>query len=562
MTATAGQHFDAVIIGAGLGGIYQLNELLKLGLSVKVIEVAPDIGGTWYWNRYPGAMSDTESFVYRYSWDKEDLQTYPWPNHYVHQPEVLEYMQHVVRKYDLRKYMQFNTEMLSADWDDDANLWRIATSTAETFLARYFVPALGVLSKRNLPDIPGIDSFKGTLTHSFAWPADLDVTDKRVGIIGCGSTGVQIVTAIAPKVKSLTSFIRHPQYSVPANNRPVSPEYRRWVNENYDAIWEQLRNSFVGFGFVESTRPVFSVPEDERERIFEELWERGNGFRFMFEGFGDIAADKKANEEACRFIIKKIHQIVKDPEKARKLTPREPLARRPICDSGYFEQFNRPNIDIVDIMANPINSITPTGIQTSDGTLHELDVIVFATGFDAVDGSYTRVCIRGRNGETLKDRWADSGPTSYMGSFAAGFPNMFMVFGPQSAFCSLPPMLEAAVEYITAAIKRAEELRRERGGEAALVEATEEAEKGWAQTCEEVSAGSLFRQENSWIFGANIPGKPLACRFYFGGLKSYRDQMRDVIEGGWRGFKPFVSEASDGVPKTTLLAAETAAVTS
>lgn len=218
-------------------------------------------------------------------------------------------------------------------------------------------------------------------------------------------------------------------------------------------------------------------------------------------------------------------------------------------------------------MANPIDAITPTGIRTADGTHHDLDVIVFATGFDAVDGSYTRVCIRGRNGETLKDRWADGGPTSYMGTFAAGFPNMFMVFGPQSAFCSLPPMLEAAVEYITAAIKRAEEMRRERGGggqeKAVLVEATEEAERGWARMCEEVSAGSLFRQENSWIFGANIPGKPLACRFYFGGLKSYREQMREVIENGWRGFKPFVREVPDGVSKTTTpLAAETATVTS
>lgn len=234
MAATSGQHFDALIVGAGLGGIYQLHELRKLGLSVRVIDVASDVGGTWYWNRYPGAMSDTESFVYRYSWDKEDLQTYPWPNHYVHQPEVLEYIKHIVEKHDLRKDMQFNTELLSADWDDDAKLWRIVVSTGETFLARYFIPALGVLSKRNFPAIPGIDAFKGDLIHTSQWPHDLDVTNKRVGIIGCGSTGVQIVTAIAPKVASLTSFIRHPQYSVPSGNKPVAPEYRAWVNDNYE----------------------------------------------------------------------------------------------------------------------------------------------------------------------------------------------------------------------------------------------------------------------------------------------------------------------------------------
>lgn len=334
MAAISGQHFDALIVGAGLGGIYQLHELRKLGLSVRVIDVASDVGGTWYWNRYPGAMSDTESFVYRYSWDKEDLQTYPWPNHYVHQPEVLEYIKHIVEKHDLRKDMQFNTELLSADWDDDAKLWRIVVSTGETFLARYFIPALGVLSKRNFPAIPGIDAFKGDLIHTSQWPHHLDVTNKRVGIIGCGSTGVQIVTAIAPKVASLTSFIRHPQYSVPSGNKPVAPEYRAWVNDNYDAIWQQLRDSALGFGFAESTRPVFSVPEDERERIFEQLWARGSGFRFMFEGFGDIATNKDANEEACKFIRKKIRQTVQDPEKARKLTPWEPLARRPICDSG------------------------------------------------------------------------------------------------------------------------------------------------------------------------------------------------------------------------------------
>ncbi|EOD46388.1 putative cyclohexanone monooxygenase protein [Neofusicoccum parvum UCRNP2] len=448
----ADQQFDALIVGAGFSGIHQLNELLKLGLSVRVIDLASDIGGTWHFNCYPGAMSDTESFVYRYSWDKEDLQTYPWKNHYVHQPEVLEYLRHIVAKYDLRKHMQFNTEMLSADWDDEAQVWRVATSTGEVMAARYLVAALGVLSKRNIPDIPGASTFAGRLTHSASWSPDIDVRNKRVGVVGNGSTGVQIITDIAPKVASLTCFQRHPQYSVPSGNGPVTPAHRAWVNANYDAIWAQVRSSAVGFGFEESTRPVHSVPPAERAAIFERLWTRGNGFRFMFEGFGDIATSPAANDEACAFIRRKISQIVTDPIKAAKLTPREPLARRPICDAGYFAQFNRPHVDVVDLLATPIDAITPAGVRTADGRVHELDILVFATGFDAVDGNYTRIALRDRHGVALADRWA-AGPSSYLGVFAGDCPNLFMVNGPQAPFCNNPPAFEAAVALITAALK-------------------------------------------------------------------------------------------------------------
>lgn len=484
-------------------------------------------------------MSDTESYVYRYSWDKEDLLSYPWQDHYVKQPEVLAYLEHVVKKHDLRKNMRFNTELLSANWDDVDGIWRLETSNGGSLTTRYLVTCLGLLSKQNYPDIPGIGSYRGEMYHTGSWPRNVDLTGKRVGIIGNGSTGVQVITDIAGKVKTLTCFQRRPQYSVPSGDGPVSPEYRKWVNENYDQIMEQVRNSLVGFGFEESTIPTMSVSPQERERIFQAAWDKGNGFRFMFWTFNDITIDPEANEEACKFIRKKISEIVKDPEKARKLTPYDYYARRPLCDGGYYQQFNRENVDIVDLKETPITEITPKGIKTSDGTEHELDVVIFATGFDAVDGNYNRLRIHGRGGETLKDHWID-GPTSYLGVAIPNFPNLFMVTGPMGPFSNIPPCLETHVEFISDTIERAEKERKARQ-QKVLVEATPEAEKGWIDDCEKVAANSLFKKTDSWIFGTNVTGKKVALRFYFGGLKAYRDLLTDVVEHDYRGFKPLVA---------------------
>lgn len=283
------QQLDALIVGAGFGGIYQLYTLLQLGLQVRVIDTASDVGGTWFWNRYPGAMSDTESYVYRYSWDKEDLQTYPWSHHYLKQPEILKYLEHVVERHDLRKHMRFNTEMQSADWDDTAKLWSVQTSDGK-FQVKYLITALGLLSRPNFPNIPGIDTFSGTLCHTAAWDSKISLHNKRVGVIGCGSTGVQVITEVAKYVKELVCFQRHPQYSVPSGDRPVSPEYRAEVNANYDGIVSQVRNSQFGFGFVESERPYESYPPEEREKLFQEMWDKGNGFRFMAGAFNDVSS--------------------------------------------------------------------------------------------------------------------------------------------------------------------------------------------------------------------------------------------------------------------------------
>ncbi|KAL6415668.1 hypothetical protein AUP68_02234 [Ilyonectria robusta] len=529
------QHYDTLIVGIGIGGIYQLHTSLQMGLSVKAIDLAGGVGGTWYFNRYPGCMSDTESYLYRYSWDKDDLRDYPWPNTYIKQDEILKYLNHVVDKYHLRQHMQFNTEMHSADWDDESKVWKVVCGTGDVFIARYLVTSLGLLSKQNIPDLPGIDTFRGEITHTAAWSEDIDIINKRVAVVGCGSTGTQVVNAIADKVKSLHVFVRNPQYSVPSGFRPVSAEEREDINQRYDKIWEEVRNSSVGFGFEESTVPCMSVSPEERERIFEDLWQRGNGFRFMFGGFSDIVVSKEANEEACKFVRKKIAQIIKDPKKAAILTPRQYYARRPLCDSGFYHQFNRENVHAVDVKKAPITAITSQGIQTEDNELHEVDVIVFATGFDAIDGNYTRIRIRGRNGLTLKDYWT-SGPTAYLGIFVPNFPNLFMINGPNGPFCNIPPAVETSVEFINDTITRAERMRKTASKSDFVVEALPEAESEWGAVCNEAAEGNLFKEMQSWIFGANVPGKTQATRFYFGGLRQFRGAMDEVRASNYRGF--------------------------
>jgi cyclohexanone monooxygenase len=546
---------DAIVVGAGFGGIYMCKKLVDQGLSVKVIEAASDVGGTWYWNRYPGAMSElvepippqcpwlmnnsTGSHLYRYSWDLDDLRQYPWKRTYVRQPEVLAYLQHVVERHRLRQYMQFDTEVISADWDNSCNLWLVRTNTGQELGAKYLVTAVGLLSRQNFPKYPGIDLFKGELYHTGSWPKEYDFKGKRVGVLGSGSTGVQVITTLASEVKQLLCFQRTPQYVVPAGDIVATPEYRKDINDSYEEIWKQAKDSAFAFGFEESTKPAMSVSSEERERIFEEAWQQGNGFRFMFGTFCDISYDEDANHEAANFIKKKIRAIVKDPVKASKLIPTDYYARRPLCDTGYYEKFNRDNVDIVDIKETPITHFTERGVITSDGTEHELDVVIFATGFDAVDGNYTRIPIRGRKGETLKERWAE-GPSSYLGVSVSDYPNLFMILGPNGPFTNLPPSIEAQVEFISGLISHAntntQGLVLANGARGPAVEATAEAEKEWSDVCDKLSANSLFRKTDSWIFGANVPGKRHSVLFYFGGLGRYRSVLDGVIEAGYKGF--------------------------
>lgn len=331
--------------------------------------------------------------------------------------------------------MRFNTQMHDASWSDKDQRWHLTITGNKNLSARYVVTGLGLLSKTNLPDIPGLQSFQGDMHHTAKWPKDYDLNGKRVAVIGNGSTGVQVITEIGRLVKELTCYQRHPQYSVPSGDKKVTPEEREHWNRNWENIFDQVHNSITGFGFVESGISYHDVGPEERERIFQENWDKGNGFRFMFGTFNDISTDAEANEGACDFIRRKIDEIVKDPKKAEKLKPYDVYARRPLCDGNasngqkYFEQFNRDNVDIVDLKETPITQIEQKGIRTSDGTLHEHDVIIFATGFDAVEGNYTRLAIHGRDGISLKDYWDDLGPTAYLGCSVPDFPNLFMISG-------------------------------------------------------------------------------------------------------------------------------------
>lgn len=541
MSTTRTADVDAIVIGAGFGGIYMLHKLRnELGLTVQGFEKGGGVGGTWYFNRYPGAKSDTEGFVYRYSFDSDLLQEWNWSTRYLDQPDVLAYLEHVVDRYDLRRDIALNTEVTGAAFDEDTDLWTVRTADGESLTSRYVVNGLGLLARSNIPDIPGQDGFAGRLVHTNAWPDDLDITGKRVGVIGTGSTGTQFIVAAAEMAEHLTVFQRTPQYVVPSGNRPVEQSEVEQTKERFAAIWDQVRNSVVAFGFEESGVEAMSVSEEERRRVFQENWDKGNGFRFMFGTFCDIATDPEANAAAAAFIRSKIAEIVEDPETARMLTPTDLYAKRPLCNEGYYETFNRDDVELVPVKENPIQEITPAGVRTADGVEHELDVLVFATGFDAVDGNYRAMDLRGRGGRHINEHWTD-GPTSYLGLSKAGFPNMFMILGPNGPFTNLPPSIEAQVEWIGGLIGDAE-----RNG-VRTVEPTQQAEDGWTATCEEIAGMTLFPQAESWIFGANVPGKKNAVMFYMAGIGAYRQQLAEVAENGYEGFERSTRNEPAGV---------------
>jgi len=524
------QHVDAVVIGAGFGGIYQLH-LLKneLGLSVKAFEKGSGIGGTWFWNRYPGALSDTEARAYRYFFDDELLVADEWTHRYLTQRQVLSYLERVVDHYDLRGDIVLNEEVDSAVWDDEDSVWRVRTSAGTEVTARYLVTALGLLSRVNIPDFPGMESFAGRIVHTGAWPEDLDLSGKRVGVIGTGSTGTQLSLAASRIASDLTVFQRRPQYNVPSGNGPIAEADIAEFRSSFGEIRGQIWSSDLAYGFVESTKPYADFTPEEREAVLERGWQRGNAFRFMFETFSDIAEHDDANEAAADFIRRKIAQIVTDPETARLLSPTEPYARRPLCNAGYYEMFNEPNVHLVSLLETPIDRIVPEGIRTSDGVVHELDVIVLATGFDAVDGNYLKMDIRGRGGLSIRDAWAD-GPRSYLGISTYGFPNMFMILGPQSPFCNLPPAIETQARWIASAVSHTEQ------SSSGVFEVDERAQSQWLDECQELSDHYVFGKTDSWIYGANIPGKLNRVVFYMGGLKAYATRANNEASAGFPAF--------------------------
>ncbi|KRA64323.1 MULTISPECIES: NAD(P)/FAD-dependent oxidoreductase [Rhizobium/Agrobacterium group] len=527
-TKTKGADFDAVVIGAGFGGLYSVYKLRnEQGLNVMAFDSAGDVGGTWYWNRYPGAVSDTESYVYRYSFSGELLQKGRWKNRYLTQPEILDYMNEVADHYDLRRSFQFNTKVTATHFNDETGLWHVTTDKGQTVTAKYLITGLGLLSATNVPKFKGINSFKGQVLHTGAWTEGLDLTGKRVGVIGTASTGVQIILATAPIAKHLTVFQRSAQYVVPIGNTPQDEATIASQKANYDDIWKQVKSSAVAFGFEESTIPAETASPEERERVFEAAWQRGGGFYFMFGTFCDIATSQVANDAAANFIKKKITQIVKDPETARKLMPKDIYAKRPLCAQNYYDVYNRDNVTLADVKADPIAEFTANGIRLESGAEHELDVVIFATGFDAVDGNYTRIDMRGRGGVTMRDKWKE-GPLGYLGMMETDFPNFFMILGPNGPFTNLPPSIETQVEWISDTI----EMMEAKGLK--CIEPTKAARDEWVALCRTIADMTLFPKADSWIFGANIPGKKNAVMFYLAGLGNYRAAINAVKDGGYQ----------------------------
>jgi len=526
-------HLDALVIGAGFSGLYQLLCLReRLGLSVKVLEAAPDIGGTWYWNRYPGARCDSESHSYCYFFSRELLEEWRWSERYPGPPEILRYLHHVAEKFDLRRDIRFNVRVAAAHYDEAANCWDVVTESRERYRVRYLVTAVGCLSAANVPQIPGLESFAGRWYHTGQWPQEgVDFRGRRVGQVGTGSTGIQAAPVIAQTAAHLTVFQRTAQYSVPARNAPLQEEFLRYVREHHHEIREVVRSTPNGHPFRIARRKVFEVSEAERQAIYEAAWEKGG---LQFRGsFHDLVLDKAANDTAAEFIKRKIREIVKDPETAQALADIDHpyAAKRPPIDTDYFETFNRDNVTLVDLRAEPIERVTPAGIKTR-AKEHALDIIVFATGFDAMTGPLLKIDIRGRDGLTLREAWA-AGPRTYLGLQVPGFPNLFTVTGPgsPSVLCNMPVAIEQHAEWIADCIA----YMRENGID--RCEAGAEAAQKWGEHVNAAANATLLPlATHSWYLGANVPGKPRVFMPYAGGLARYRAICDDVASRGYEGF--------------------------
>ena len=525
---------DAVIIGAGFSGLYQLHQLRDhLGLSVVVLEAAGDVGGTWYWNRYPGARCDSESYSYSYSFDRELEQEWNWTERYPEHAEIRRYLEHVADRFSLRRDIRFDTRVVSAAFDDATNLWTVKTGGGDSYTTRFLITAVGCLSSANIPKIPGLDGFAGRWYHTGRWPHEgVDFTGKRVGLIGTGSTGIQATPVIAAQAAHLTVFQRTPNYSVPARNGPFTAEAQAKIKADYPALREKMRSTVNGHPYDIREDSALDIPEQERLRRYEAAWEAGGlGFRATF---ADLLRNKEANDTASEFIRAKIRSIVKDPETARKLTPTDHpfAAKRPPIDSGYFETFNRDNVSLVDVRETPIQEITPRGIRTGDKE-YELDAIVFATGFDAMTGPLLAIDITGGGGRSLRQDWA-AGPRTYLGLQVPGYPNLFTVTGPGSpaVLANMPVAIEQHTRWITGCIRHMQENGLTR------IEADPKAAEDWVAHVNEAAHETLLPMANhSWYLGANIPGKPRVFMPYAGGMARYARLCDEVARDGYRGFQ-------------------------
>jgi cyclohexanone monooxygenase len=537
--SAAAASYDVVVVGAGFAGMYMLHKLRGQGFSVRVYEQGGDVGGTWYWNRYPGARCDVESMQYSYSFSAELQQEWDWTERYAPQPEILKYANHVADRFGLRSDIQLDTRVDRAEFDESANSWAVTTSDGKTVAAKYVVLATGCLSNARMPDIKGLGDFKGKVYRTGNWPHEpIDFTGQRVGVIGTGSSAIQSVPVIAEQASHLTVFQRTANFSIPARNAALTAEEREAFRKKYPEIRRFAREEARNGIYMEMPeRGALEDGENERRSKYEARWSRG-GLTFMGV-YNNLAIDKAANDTAADFVREKIAEIVRDPQTAKLLQPNDhPIGSKRICiDTDYFATFNRPNVTLVDIRSNPIEEILPNAVRAG-GKDHEVDALVLATGFDAMTGSVAKIDIRGRNGQTLNQKWAE-GPKTYLGLMSAGFPNLFIITGPgsPSVLSNMIVSIEQHVDWIADCVG----WMREHGID--VMEAEPDAEEKWVAHVNEVAHTTLYPQANSWYMGANIPGKPQIFMPYIGGVGVYRQICNDVAAKGYEGFAMTAAEA-------------------
>lgn len=525
---------DVLVVGAGFSGLYMLHKLREIGLKAVALEKGDGVGGTWYWNRYPGARCDVESPYYSYSFDADLEQEWEWTERYPAQPELLRYINHVTDRFDLRKDIAFETTAVSAIFDESSDIWTVTTVGPEgghVIRATYCVMATGCLSAARMPNIPGLESFEGQLLHTGMWPhEEVDFTGQRVGVIGTGSSGIQAIPVIATQAEELQVFQRTPNFSVPAFNGPINQEWVKGIKADYPALRERSRHTTMGIPYQRRDQAAVDVSEEERQRVFEEYWPKG-GFRIS-SCFNDLIRNKESNDSLASFVRNKIDDMVDDPKVAELLKPRGyPITAKRICvDTNYYATYNRDNVELVDVKSDPIQEITARGIQT-ESKLFELDIIVVATGFDAMTGAMLYMDIRGRGGASLREHW-DAGARTYLGLAVAGFPNMFTIAGPgsPSVLSNMITSIEQHVEWIAAHLA----YLVKKGY--ATSEADTVSEDEWVEHVRELSEMTLFPNANSWYLGANVPGKPRVFMPYVGGVGAYRAHCDGVAARDYEGF--------------------------
>jgi len=530
MSDEMANEIDVLVVGAGFGGLYLLHRFRALGVSSVAVEAGSDVGGTWYWNRYPGARCDIESMEYSFSFDEALQQEWHWSERYAAQPEILAYARHVADRFDLRRDIRFDTRVLGALWDDATGRWSVRTDAGD-WSARFVVMATGTLSALNTPDFPGRADFAGATYHTARWPAaGVDFTGQRVAVVGTGSSAIQAIPIIAEQAAELFVFQRTPTYSVPARNGPLDPAEEAAVKADYAGLRARDRRMPGGFGsrFGWNDASAVAATPEEREAEYERRWQIG-GFAYLG-AFSDTITDPVANEHASEFVRRKIREIVHDPATAALLCPTQPIACKRMClDTGYYETYNRPTVHLVDVSDAPIERITEHGL-VSGGTEYVVDAIVFATGFDAMTGAVMAVDLHGRDGVSIHDAWA-AGPVNYLGLMVPGFPNLFVLTGPgsPSVLTNMVVSIEEHVDWIADAIV----YLRERGLHA--IEATAEAADAWVEYVNLVASFTLYPSCNSWYLGANVPGKPRVF-MPLPGLPDYVDRCRAVAGAGYEGF--------------------------